>query len=118
MTKKQDTAAQAIFDHISDNIKKLRDVGNVATPSDAVILDAITGCINSRNGTWRRSKPKGDAPASLLWDLVKFHRGTGSLYGYPWFADKDLRDQLDTVALLLLGNRSNAANNWTRALYG
>lgn len=118
MTKKQDRAAEAIFDHIAENIRKIRDAGNVATPSDAVILDAITGCINSRDGRWRRSKPKDDGPASLLWDLVKFHRGTGSLYGYPWFSDKDMRDQLDTVALLLLGNRSNAATNWKRALYG
>ena len=118
MTKKQDRSASAIFDHIADNIRKLRDANTVETPSDAVILDAITGCINSRDGRWRRSKPKDDGPAALLWDLVKFHRGTGSLYGYPWFADKDLRDQLDTVALLLLGNRSNAADNWKRALHG
>lgn len=114
---KVDDAATAIMAAVADNLQRLRDAGKVAVPSDALAADAVRGCINSRTGGWRRSKPKGDN-AALLWDLVKFHRSSGSLWGFPWFADAQTRDELDTLAIVLLGNKSRAADNWQRAIYG
>jgi hypothetical protein len=47
---------------------------------------------------------------------VKFHRSGGSLYGWPWFADDTMRDELDTLAVVLLGGKSSAAAAWQRAM--
>lgn len=84
-------------------------------PTRDEAIEAIAGCINSRTGRWMKSKPKGELPG-LLWDLVRFHRGSGSLWGFPWFADSDTRDRIDTLALVLLGGQSKAADAWGRAL--
>jgi hypothetical protein len=92
---------------------KLREGTPQPTRDEAI--QAIAGCINSRTGQWKRSKPKGTL-AGLLWDLVRFHKGNGSLWGFPWFADSDTRDRIDTLALVLLGGKSNAADAWGRAL--
>jgi hypothetical protein len=102
---------------LAEPLAKLRAAGNVAVPSDEVAVDAVRGCLNSRTGEWRATKPDDDT-AGLLWQLVKFHRSSGSLYGWPWFADERLRDEMDTLAQVLLGGRSNAAANWQRAIYG
>jgi len=114
---KVDDATKAIMAAVAESLQRLREVGKVAVPSDDLAADAVRGCINSRTGCWRRSKPKDDT-AALLWGLVKFHRSSGSLWGFPWFADAQLRDELDTLAIVLLGNRSRAAENWERAIYG
>lgn len=84
-------------------------------PTRDEAIEAIAGCINSRTGQWKRTKPKGKL-AGLLWDLVKFHKGSGSLWGFPWFADEATRERIDTLALVLLGGQSNAADAWGKAL--
>jgi len=94
-------------------LNKLREGTPIPTRDEAI--EAIAGCINSRTGRWKRSKPKAALPG-LLWDLVRFHQGNGSLWGFPWFADSDTRDRIDTLALVLLGGQSNAADAWGRAL--
>ena len=100
---------------LADPLRKLREGGTVAVPSDELAVRAVRGCLNTRTGGWRASKPTDEA-AGLLWTLVKFHRSGGSLYGWPWFADAAMRDQLDTLAVVLLGGQSSAAAAWQRAL--
>jgi len=112
---KQELCAQAICGAVAEGLQRLRAAGNVAVPSDELAMRAVAGCINSRTGRWRRSKPDS-AESALLWQLVKFHRGSGSLWGFPWFADETMRDELDTLALVLLGGESRAAAAWQRAL--
>ena len=99
---------------LAEPLAKLRVAGNVSVPSDELAVRAVKGCLNTRTGGWRASKPADDA-AGLLWTLVKFHRSGGSLYGWPWFADETMRDQLDTLAVVLLGG-SRAASEWQRVL--
>ena len=101
---------------LAEPLAKLREAGNVSVPSDELAVRAVRGCLNTRTGGWRASKPADDA-AGLLWSLVKFHRSGGSLYGWPWFADEAMRDQLDTLAIVLVGG-SSAATAWQRAIYG
>jgi len=101
---------------LAEPLAKLRQAGNVAVPDDDLAVRAVKGCLNTRTGRWRASKPDDEA-AGLLWSLVKFHRSGGSLYGWPWFADETMRDQLDTLAVVMLGG-SRAADAWQRALYG
>lgn len=107
----------AMIAALAEPLAKLRAAGNVAVPPDELVERAVRGCINTRTGGWRASKPADEA-AGLLWTLVKFHRSGGSLYGWPWFADEAMRDQLDTLAIVLLGGQSSAANAWQRAVYG
>jgi hypothetical protein len=99
---------------LADPLRRLREGGTVAVPSDELALRAVQGCLNTRTGGWRATKPADEA-AALLWTLVKFHRSGGSLYGWPWFADETMRDQLDTLAVVLLGG-SRAASEWQRVL--
>lgn len=99
---------------LAEPLAKLRAAGNVSVPSDELAVRAVRGCLNTRTGGWRASKP-ADAAAGLLWQLVKFHRSGGSLYGWPWFADETMRDQLDTLAVVLIGG-SSAAAAWQRVL--
>ena len=101
---------------LAEPLAKLREAGNVSVPSDELAVSAVRGCLNTRTGGWRATKPADDA-AGLLWSLVKFHRSGGSLYGWPWFADETMRDQLDTLAIVLCGG-STAATAWQRAIYG
>lgn len=118
---KQSERANALMDRLRDGFARLRDAGNVALPSDDDILAAITDCLSTRDGAWRKTAPGGDTPSDLLWRLVKFHRSGGSLYGWPWMADRTLTDQYDTVAqvlILLSGQELTAVNAWNRALYG
>jgi len=110
---KADEAARLVIDAVREPLKTLRHAGSVAVPSPELVSAAIYGCI-SRTGGWRATKPAGDA-AGLLWQLVKFHRSGGSLYGWPWFADERLRDEMDTLAVVLLGG-SRAAGEWQRVL--
>lgn len=112
---KQDKAATAILSAIADHLQTLREKGRVAVPSNDTAWHAVYGCINSKTGQWRKTKPADDT-AGLLWQLVRFHRGSGSLWGFPWFADETKRDELDTLAIVLLGGRSSAADAWKKAL--
>ena len=107
--------ALVVMAALAEPLRKLREAGNVAAPSDELAVRAVTGCLNTKTGAWRKTKPDDEA-AGLLWQLVKFHRSGGSLYGWPWFADEAMRDQLDTLAVVMLGGRSSAAEAWQRAL--
>ena len=115
MNEKQAEFTKLAFELIGQHLETLRQK-NYQLPTDDEIREAVGACVNSRNGRWRKSKPKNNKIAELLFDLVKFHRGSGSLWGFPWFADPVEREKWDTVALLLLGNKSNAVNSWKRAL--
>lgn len=106
--------ALVVMAALADPLRKLREAGSVAVPSDDLAVQAVTGCLNARTGQWRATKP-ADETAGLLWQLVKFHRSGGSLYGWPFFADERLRDELDTLAIVLCGG-SRAADAWQRAL--
>ena len=115
LNKKQTDTASRLCESLAEAVVVLRERGTVNTPPAAVMHSAIAGCINSRTGKWRKTEPS-DEPSALLWQLVKFHRSNGNLWGYPHFADPALRDQLDTVALLLLGNRSSAYDAYKRCI--
>jgi hypothetical protein len=106
-------SALAIWDSLP--IAKLAANPKINTPSQDLGIKAIAGCLNKNNGKWRATPPK-EHDAKLLWKLVKFHRSTGNLHSWPWFAPKMLTDQLDTLAIMLLDGRSNAASNWQRVL--
>jgi len=111
-------ALEAILTATMPYLGKLHARG-IATPKRSEAETAIAGCLNSRNGQWRRTKPRGlmNDPSVLLWVLVKFHRSSGSLWSYPFLAEPELRDRMDTLALVLLGNQSNAAAAaWKREL--
>lgn len=118
--KKQLETAKLFMQRVEPLMAKLREANNpeIATMERDEMELAIVNCINSRNGRWRLTAPdyRKFPESELLWKLVKFHRGNGNLWGFPWFADKVKRDQLDTLALLLLGNNSNAVKNWQRVL--
>ena len=118
--KKQLETAKLFMQRVEPLMAKLREANNpeIATMERDEMEMAIVNCINSRNGRWRLTAPdyRKFPESELLWKLVKFHRGNGNLWGFPWFADKVKRDQLDTLALLLLGNNSNAVKNWQRVL--
>ena len=118
--KKQLETAKLFMQRAEPLMAKLREANNpeIATMERDDMELAIVNCINSRNGRWRLTAPdyRKFPESELLWKLVKFHRGNGNLWGFPWFADKVKRDQLDTLALLLLGNNSNAVKNWQRVL--
>ena len=119
---KTDDRVQSLMESLREPMQKLRDAGNVAVPTDAELQSALTGCLSTRDGAWRKtSPPPGNDPAEVLWKLVKFHRSGGSLYGWPWFADRGLTDRMDTVAQVLLlvsGHQLTAVNTWQRAIYG
>ena len=87
----------------------------IKQPTREEAIEAIAGCLNKNNGAWRRTAPKTES-SRLLWQLVKFHRSSGSLWGFPWFADADQRDRLDTLALVMLKGHSRAAEAWRQAM--
>ena len=114
---KADAAFERCWPAVRDKLAILREKGSVAVPDDDTARQAVLGCINTKNGKWRRTKPKSD-PGETLWTLVKFHRSGGSLYGWPWFAPKELVEPLDTLAVVLLNGESRAADAWQRAIHG
>jgi len=105
--------AEVIWNEIEDSLLRLDST--IGKPTKPEGIAAISGCMNSRTGQWRKSRPPSNIPA-LLWSLVKFHRGNGDLWGWPWFADTDTRDRLDTLAIVLLAGKSNAADAWRKAI--
>lgn len=88
---------------------------NLKQPSPEEAIEAIAGCLNKNNGSWRKTAPRPES-SRLLWQLVRFHRGNGNLWGFPWFADPDQRDRLDTLALVMLKGHSRAAAAWREVL--
>lgn len=110
----------SVMESLAGPMQRLREAGNVAVPTDELMRAAIAGCVK-RDGSWRKTRPKGDDAVETLWSLVKFHRSGGSLYGWPWFAPKELTDQLDTVAQVLIlvnGQQLTAIGAWQKAMYG
>lgn len=109
-------------------------LGNAATlPSAPIVREAIDGIFNRRTGNELRSAPPRDKRpiANVLWRIMAWHKssgGMGSVFGVRWACDDiakarylditgpELYDALDTLALVLLGGRSRAADNWARAL--
>lgn len=89
----------------------------LSIPSNDLAERAMRGCFNSRTGKWRATKPTKDDDSRLLWQLVKFHRGSGSLWGFPFFEDSNRREELDTLAIVLLGGKSNAACAWDNVIH-
>jgi len=87
----------------------------IKQPTREEAIEAIAGCLNKKNGAWLKTSPKTES-SRLLWKLVKFHRSSGSLWGYPWFANVDQRDRLDTLAIVMLKGHSRAAEAWRKAL--
>tara|TARA_R110002050_G_scaffold149887_1_gene276541 strand:- start:159 stop:524 length:366 start_codon:yes stop_codon:yes gene_type:complete len=107
--------ATAIFNALPMN--KLSD--KVAKPDATEAIKAIAGCLNSRNGKWRKTVPSRSCQESqLLWRLVRFHGGNGDLWGFPWFADHDTRDRMDTLAQVMHNGHSSAADAWRKAMHG
>ena len=91
----------------------------VAKPDATEAIKAIAGCLNSRNGKWRKTVPSRSCQESqLLWRLVKFHGGNGNLWGFPWFADHDTRERMDTLAQVMRNGHSSAADAWRKAMHG
>ena len=107
--------ATAIFKALP--MDKLSD--KVAKPDATEAIKAIAGCLNSRNGKWRKTVPSRSCQESqLLWRLVKFHGGNGNLWGFPWFADHDTRERMDTLAQVMRDGHSSAADAWRKAMHG
>jgi hypothetical protein len=90
---------------------------DIAKPTPDIAIKAIAGCLNKRTGKWRATKPRGELP-ELLWALNQFHSSTGSLWGWPHFADPQLRDALDTLVLVMRSGHSSAQDAWRRAIHG
>jgi hypothetical protein len=114
---------RALFnvEKITPHLERLRESGkDIAVPSHDEALQAIEGCLNGRTAEWLKSKPKdkNGTLAQVLWTLMKFHGGGGSLWGWPHFEDKEIVNKMDTLALVLRGGKSSAASAWKRALRG
>lgn len=110
---KTTTTELAVTIYSALHMHKLSDTLKQPTADEAI--EAIAGCLNKNNGSWRKTAPRQES-SRLLWQLVRFHRGTGNLWGYPWFADADQRDRLDTLALVMLKGHSRAAEAWRKVL--
>lgn len=109
-------ATESLSDAVEAYRAKLSTEISFPNPDD--LRSAIAGCLSKRDGTWRKTAPTGsrDTGAHLLWVLVRWHRGNGSLWSFPHFADPVERDQLDTVAQLLCGGNSPAVDAWRKVL--
>lgn len=110
--------ATAIYDALCKAVPLLATgKDDVKVPTRETAIEALSGCLNTRNGSWRRTKPtKNSDNAQLLWQLVKWHGSGGSLWGYPMFAEADNRDRLDTLAIILKRGQSSAVDAWSKAL--
>ena len=111
-----DERVAEIMSHLVEPFRRLREAGH-NLPTNDEMRTALAGCIKS-NGQWRKTRPKSD-DAEVLWTLVKFHRGSGNLSGWPWFAPRDLVDKFDTAVqcmLLVTGQPMTAVSAWQRVL--
>jgi len=91
-------------------------------PSPEDTQAALSGCLNSRTGQWRKTAPPARcSAASLLWRTVKWHMSGGSLWGLPHELMLDRSEEhvrVETLAMVLaqmLGG-SSAMAAWERAL--
>ena len=110
-----------------DKLELIRD--DIAKPSRELLTAAFDSCITRRRNKrgfygWRKSAPGRDNRAHIrpefaevgdqLFKLLKFHRGSGSLWGYPWeYRTSEYNDALDTAAMVML-NGSTAAESWSK----
>jgi hypothetical protein len=112
-------------------------------PDTDIVRTAISGIFNTRTGNELRSAPPRDKRplANVLWRLMAFHRssgGIGGVFSLRWACDdivkahrkgpyrhksldlnisgEQLFDAINTLAIVLLGGQSRAADNWERAL--
>jgi hypothetical protein len=131
MTARYTTA----IDRLCAGVERRRaHLGDTATlPSATIVREAIDGIFHRRTGNELRSAPPRDKRpiANVLWRIMAWHRssgGMGSIFGMHWacgdivkardldMTGLELYDELDTLAIVLLGGRSRAADNWARAL--
>ena len=106
-------------------------------PSRDIVAELIDDLVTTRKPyNFQRSMPKYKGPeawdcpervrfarAEYLFRFIKWSRGGGYLGGHPgMFLDprltRDMADQLETLAMVLTGGKSRAADNWRRALSG
>ena len=133
------------LNNMCEILEEYRDAGLDELPDADIIRQAIEGCLNSRNGKLLRSAPKfRDKPlANILHHMVQWHRSggwAGSLYIHNadclavWRAYKYLDcqsavtmlkldltndvlyEQLQSLAITMLGGNSPAADRWQRVL--
>lgn len=112
--------AIVIFKCIEKELNQLRERGNVTCPaSDSQIVEAIAGNINARRGQWRKTKPEGIASESLYYAL-RFRSGRVSTIGGIMLNsmrhDTDVADAYDTIACLLVRNKSRISDMAKHAL--
>lgn len=114
-------------DALLTKLELIRD--DIAKPSRELLTAAFDSCITRRRNKrgfygWRKSAPGRDNRDHIrpefaevgdqLFKLLKFHRGSGSLWGYPWeYRTSEYNDALDTAAMVML-NGSTAAESWSK----
>ena len=120
-------------DLMAANIESKRGKIDLPLPTPEIVREAIHGTLNSRNGKMLSNAPKQSAKplAHVLHKLILWHRSGGNLWGVAMLpmncaniaekrelncTGRELFDQLDTLAILLRGGQSTAANNWARVL--
>ena len=111
-----DERVAEIMSHLVWPFHRLREAEH-NLPTNDEMRTALAGRIKS-DGQWRKTRPKSE-DAEVLWTLVKFHRGSGNLSGWPWFAPRDLVDKFDTAVqcmLLVTGQPMTAVSAWQRVL--
>ena len=131
MTAKYTAAIDRLCDVVEIRRAHLSDTATL--PNAPIVREAIDGIFNRRTGNELRSAPPRDKRpvANVLWRIMAWHRssgGMGSIFGLRWACDDivktrdlgmtgpELYDTIDTLAIVLLGGRSRAADNWERAL--
>lgn len=130
MKTKQLTREQ-IVDNTAQSIREKLDLlsTEMPKPSDVALRIALSDCHTTRrvNGRYKfrsrapgrnESRPDGfEHLGDMLWRLIRYHRGSGDLMGYPFeYANDSCFDALDTVAVIVTGSR--ATSNWVRAIRG
>ena len=113
--------------------KRAQLSGTAPLPSADIVHEAIDGIFHRTTGNELRSAPPRDKRpiANVLWRLLAWHRSIGNfggVFSLQWACDDivrerdlnvtglELYDHLDTLAIVLLGGQSRAADNWDRAL--
>tara|TARA_Y100000034_G_C6604787_1_gene263207 strand:- start:46 stop:447 length:402 start_codon:yes stop_codon:yes gene_type:complete len=121
------------LNNMCEILEEYRDAGLDELPDADIIRQAIEGCLNSRNGKLLRSAPKfRDKPlANILHRMVQWHRSggwAGSLYMHKLdcqsavtmlkldLTNDVLYEQLQSLAITMLGGNSPAADRWQRVL--
>ena len=124
-------------------IETVRDRISEPMPDAPMVRECIDGILNSRTGKLLRSAPDLYAKplANVFWYLVDWHRSSGyigTLYNcrfkchgiardraenirrgnlpLPDITGAELYDMLETLAIVLHGGNSPAADRWEKAL--